>query len=124
MNILDLCWCTIYNEWMRRDAWWAETKAETFLPYFFCIYTCIIIMLICIVFGVRVNIFFGMIPPILCYFVMWFVSVRRYKKESYRKELLNRYEQYKKEHPVLRLVRFWAFVLGPFAILFLCVVVS
>ena len=127
MNILDLCWCTVYNGWMRRRKpydWWAEDKVESFLPISFCLYTITIIILICVVLGVRPSIYFGIIPPLLCYFVMLFVSVKRYKDESFRKELLNRFEQYKKEHPVLRLVRFWAFVLGPFVLLFLCVVVS
>ena len=65
-----------------------------------------IILLIGIVFGVQLSIYFWMLPPILCYFVMWFVAYKRYKNESYSKELLNCFEQYKKEYPVLCLVRF------------------
>ena len=65
-----------------------------------------IILLICIVFGVQLSIYFWMLPPILCYFVMWFVAYKRYKNESYRKELLYCFEKYKKEYPVLCLVRF------------------
>lgn len=65
----------------------------------------------------------GELPPysrlcsIMAIIVVAMVILLRYRKKEYRKKKLIAYLKYKKQHPVLRLVRFWTFVLSPIAIM-------
>ncbi|MBO7488669.1 MAG: hypothetical protein J6T88_00155 [Bacteroidales bacterium] len=130
MNILDLSWCIVYRAWER----YPDTlffggikdpvfQANSFIVAFLSLYL-LEILIVCLVAGIWPLNIYALLIAIAFYAILLLVFFKRNGSKEQRKSLQERYEQYKKEHPVLRLVRFWAFVLGPFALIFLSVVVS
>ncbi len=130
MNILDLSWCIVYRAWERspetlffggiKDPYF---QANSFIVGFLFFYL-FDILFVCSVAGIWPLNIYALLIAIAFYAILLLVFFKRNGSKEQRKSLQERYEQYKKEHPVLRLVRFWAFVLGPFALIFLSVVVS
>ena len=95
-----------------------------FLTGYLSLYLLEILVLVYLITNIQALLMFTLLLPMLCLFLLLFVFNKHYGKKDFQQTLLKQYEQYKIENPKLRLIRFWAFVLGPFVLIFLSVVVS
>lgn len=86
MNILNICWCTLYNVWMQYGRLYPYDypvfMANLFLTGYLSLYLLEILVLVYLITNNQALLMFTLLLPMLCLFLLLFVFYKHYGKKT------------------------------------------